>query len=78
MKKRRPAAASTLVLDVRPRTGHHCPQTGWWSADGDPSDSRFITRGEVMPALSGTPSLWILGATHGGIQGLGLEHAQRR
>lgn len=71
MKKRRPAA-STLVLDEATRTGHHCPKTGWWSATGDPNDARFIIRGEVMPALSGTPALWTLGATAGG-KGLGLE-----
>lgn len=78
MKKRR-AAASTHVLDEPLRTGHHCTKTGWWSAVVDPSDARFITRGEVMPALSGTPALWILilRATAGGIQGVGLEAALR-
>lgn len=74
MKKRRPAA-STLVLDEPLRTGHYCPKTGWWSAAGDPGDARFIIRGEVMPAVSGTPALWVLRATAGGIQGLGLESA---
>ena len=63
MKKRRPAAPP-LELDET-RTGHHCPKTGWWSAGGDLSDTRFITKGEVMPALSGTPALWILSATTG-------------
>jgi hypothetical protein len=68
MKKRRPAA-STLVLDEPSRTGHFCPKTGWWSAAGDPSGTRFFTRGEVMPALSGTPALWMLTALAGGLQG---------
>lgn len=67
MKKRRPAA-STLVLDEPSGTGH-CPKTGWWSAAGDPSGTRFITRGELMPALSGTPALWTLTASAGGLQG---------
>ena len=74
MKKRRPAG-STLVLDEPTRTGHHCPKTGWWSAAGDPGDARFIIRGEVMPALSGTPALWTLTATAGGIQRLELVSA---
>lgn len=74
MKKRRPAA-STLVLNESSRTGHHCPTTGWWSAVGDPSDARFIIRGEVMPALSGTPASWALAVAAGGVRGLGLESA---
>ncbi|WP_247045556.1 hypothetical protein [Arthrobacter rhizosphaerae] len=74
MKKRRPAA-STLVLDEPSRTGHHCPTTGWWSAVGDPSDARFIIKGEVMPALSGTPAFWALTGAAGGVQGLRLESA---
>jgi hypothetical protein len=74
MKKRRPAA-STLVLDEPSRTGYHCPKTGWWSAAGDLSDARFITKGEVMPAMGGTPALWILSETAGGPRGLGLESA---
>ncbi|MFB8371350.1 hypothetical protein ACFC25_18535 [Pseudarthrobacter sp. NPDC055928] len=40
-------------------TGHHCPQTGWWSADED-SGHRFIARGDVMPALNGLPTRWRL------------------
>ena len=74
MKKRR-LAASTLVLDEPSRTGHHCPKTGWWSAAGGSSDARFIIRGEVMPALSGTPALWTLSATTGAIRGLELDSA---
>ena len=74
MKKRR-LAASALVLDEPSRTGHHCPKTGWWAAIGDPGDARFIIRGEVMPALSGTPALWTLRETAGGIQGVELASA---
>jgi hypothetical protein len=68
MKKRRPAA-STLVLDEPSRTGHHCPKTGWWSAVGDPGDQKFIIRGEVMPALSGTAAFWTLTESAGELQG---------
>lgn len=74
MKKRRPAA-STLILDEPSRTGHHCPTTGWWSAVGDPGDARFIIRGEVMPALSGTPASWTLTGAVGGSRGLRLGSA---
>lgn len=72
MKKRRPAA-STLVLDEPSRTGHHCPKTGWWSAVGDPAEARFIIRGEVMPALSGTPASWAFTEAAGGTRGMGLQ-----
>lgn len=74
MKKRR-LAASALMLDEPSRTGHHCPKTGWWAAVGDPSDARFIIRGEVMPAVSGTPALWAFKEKAVGIQGLQLAAA---
>lgn len=74
MKKRR-LAASTLVLDEPSRTGHHCPKTGWWAAVGDPSNARFIIRGEVMPAVSGAPALWAFSEKAVEIQGLELAAA---
>jgi hypothetical protein len=74
MKKRRPAA-STLILDEPSRTGHHCPKTGWWSAVGDPAEARLIIRGEVMPALSGSPASWAFTGAAGGTQGLGRKSA---
>jgi hypothetical protein len=74
MKKRRPAA-STLVLDEPSRTGHHCPKTGWWSALGDSAEARFIIRGEVMPALNGTPASWAFSGAVGATRSPGLESA---
>lgn len=57
MKKRR-SAVPTLERYETSTTGHHCPRTGWWSAG--PNSGRFVTLGEVMPALSGSPAVWIL------------------
>lgn len=64
MKKRRPAAPASM-FDETTRTGHHCPKAGWWSVAGHPSDARFVTKGEVMPAWSGAPAQWILRETEG-------------
>ncbi|WP_416417780.1 hypothetical protein [Paenarthrobacter aromaticivorans] len=59
MKKRRTATPAPELVETS-RTGHHCPKTGWWSVAGDPRATRLITKGEVMPALHGTPALWIM------------------
>lgn len=67
MKRRRSAhlaAASTEALAVR--TGEHCPESGWWfpaqrELGEAPSPARYISEGSVMPANSGTPSLWLPG-----------------
>ncbi|XAS72590.1 hypothetical protein VUN82_01650 [Micrococcaceae bacterium Sec5.1] len=67
MKKRRPATLAPELVETS-RTGHHCPKTGWWSVAGDPRDARLITKGEVMPALHGTPALWIMRETAAGTQ----------
>ena len=68
MKKRRPATLAPELVETS-RTGHHCPKTGWWSVAGDPRATRLITKGEVMPALHGTPALWIMRETAAGSQG---------
>jgi hypothetical protein len=59
MKKRTLDSLPTHDGHVTSLTGHHCPQTGWWLADGDP-DTRFISKGDVMPAINGRPTHWIL------------------
>lgn len=64
MKKRRPAHLNPELVETS-RTGHHCPKTGWWTAAEDPRDARLITKGELMPALHGTPTFWILRETAG-------------
>jgi hypothetical protein len=64
MKKRR-TDIPVFELDETSRTGHHCPKTGWWSASGEPAAARFITKGEVMPASSGEPVLWMVGKAAG-------------
>ncbi|MDR6558122.1 hypothetical protein J2809_002492 [Arthrobacter pascens] len=59
MKKRPLASLATSDARVASLTGHHCPQTGWWSADED-VDARFIAEGDVMPAVNGRPAHWTL------------------
>lgn len=41
-----------------PRTGDHCPHTGWWSPTGKPVDAVLITEGSIMPASNGQTVLW--------------------
>jgi hypothetical protein len=54
------ARTETLVA----RTGEHCPTTGWWNPllpedyNSDVS-SRFIGKGSVVPAVGGTPIIWV-------------------
>lgn len=58
MKKRRPVA--TLNQSQTASTGHHCPRTGWWSVSWNEGDPTSITEGQLMPALGGLPTVWIL------------------
>ncbi|MDQ0680443.1 hypothetical protein QFZ30_003825 [Arthrobacter pascens] len=66
MKRRCPAVldhaqASTLAV----RTGEHCPESGWWypvqarRAGLPMATSRFVGQGSVLPAVGGSPSLWL-------------------
>ncbi|MDQ1056440.1 hypothetical protein QFZ23_000341 [Arthrobacter globiformis] len=69
MKRRRPATAATQREATAVRTGEHCPQTGWWyplqseSAEPAPAEPGlapwFVGQGSVMPAIGGSPSLWL-------------------
>lgn len=62
MKKRKPTYNDyTQAESLAVRTGEHCPETGWWHAvqpDASSPTSRFVGRGNVMPAAGG-PSLWV-------------------
>lgn len=58
------------------QTGHYCLQSGWWIASVDPIEARFITKGDVMPALNGGPTLWRL-STEADAQNFGLEGSSR-
>lgn len=43
-----------------PRTGEHCPSSGWWIAAGaDSSSPKFIGEGSLMPPHDGHPVPWI-------------------
>lgn len=39
-------------------TGDHAPRSGWWRHEGDPQFPRYVQRGDIMPAIEGTPTLW--------------------
>lgn len=45
---------------VTATTGHHAPTSGWWRPDGDVGPFRYLQQGEILPALDGTQTLWIL------------------
>lgn len=45
---------------VTATTGHHAPISGWWRPDGDVGPFRYLQQGEILPALNGTQTLWIL------------------
>lgn len=48
-----------LGADFRVPTGHHAPRSGWWRYEGnDVHPPRYVQRGEVMPAMDGSPILW--------------------
>lgn len=69
MKRRRPAPAAARSEATAVRAGEHCPQTGWWYPLQDepvaPASAapglapKFVGRGSVMPAVGGSPSLWL-------------------
>ncbi len=42
-----------------PRTGEHCPVSGWWSPAGRPFLARFIQEGNIMPVDGETPVRWV-------------------
>lgn len=63
--KRRASQLSYLQYASTPvRTGEHCPESGWWypapgERDTAAKDARFISEGNVMPAVAGNPALWL-------------------
>jgi hypothetical protein len=43
-----------------PRTGDHCPASGWWAPLNDEENPHFITEGSIMPSVNGTAMNWKL------------------
>lgn len=41
-----------------PRTGEHCPVSGWWAPLEDESHQQFVTEGSIMPSVNGMPGTW--------------------
>lgn len=40
-------------------TGAHCPASGHWFPEGDPSKEQFIPEGHVLPMVDGRPAVWV-------------------
>jgi hypothetical protein len=62
MKKRTPRQTAVRVkrgTSKGPRTGDHCPTTGWWAPANRPEDSHFISEGNLMPSQSGQAGRWV-------------------
>lgn len=59
MKKRPIATVPPYDARGASRTGYHCPQAGWWLAS-EGLRPRFISEGEVMPAINGRSTHWTL------------------
>ncbi|MCU1518297.1 MAG: hypothetical protein JWQ75_3018 [Pseudarthrobacter sp.] len=54
------AVKAKRAASTPPETGHFCPETGAWRPAGQGSaPARFIQKGEVMPAVSGEPAVWV-------------------
>lgn len=47
-------------LTIAAKTGQHAPSSGWWGPEDDPLQVRYLQQGEMMPALLGAQTLWIL------------------
>lgn len=45
--------------DTQATTGAHAPSSGWWR-NGEPGQLRYIQQGEIMPAINGEHTRWIL------------------
>lgn len=45
---------------VTAATGDHAPTSGWWRPDDDPEPLCYVQRGETMPSLELTQTLWTL------------------
>ena len=64
MKRRSPLPRSThRPTATAPKTGEHCPATGWWIPQGSTEPWRYLGEGSVMPALNGEPTAWLRAAT---------------
>lgn len=46
--------------DLKARTGVHAPASGWWRPEDDPEPFRYLQQGDLMPALGGHETQWVL------------------
>ncbi|MGX5717540.1 hypothetical protein [Arthrobacter sp. MAHUQ-56] len=45
---------------VKAHTGVHAPNSGWWRPADDPEPFRYIQQGDLMPALDGHETQWVM------------------
>lgn len=54
------ATAHRAPIGTRARTGEICPESGDWTAEGYPSSSAPIAKGNRMPPYHGVAVTWRL------------------
>jgi hypothetical protein len=54
------ATNAKTPLGTRVGTGHICPESGDWTAEGYPSSSAPIAKGNRMPPYNGGAVIWVL------------------
>lgn len=65
--KNRTAFRQTARRSSAPRTGEHCPISGWWAPTHAEDQARFIMEGSIMPSDSGDAITWMrVGASRPG------------
>ncbi|MET3923712.1 hypothetical protein ABIB26_004679 [Arthrobacter sp. UYEF20] len=63
MKKRSPHRSAHGRKDAGasgPKTGEHCPATGWWAPAGNDAGAQFLSEGSLMPPDNGEIAFWAL------------------
>lgn len=48
------------ALNIKARTGHHAPCSGWWRPEENSLPVRYLQQGDLLPALRGAQTVWTL------------------
>jgi hypothetical protein len=56
------ATLAKKPIGTRARTGESCPESGVWRAEGTPSTTAPIAKGNRMPPYAGRAVTWVLKA----------------
>jgi hypothetical protein len=59
LNERQATAASHTARSTNAATGSHCPASGRWSPEADPSTVLSFFEGHVLPAFDGAPTVWL-------------------